>query len=66
MAASGPELDLELLTMRKGVVAVPKGMHTPMCYCGEIARLSSAMLSDMLTGCGSSCAPTMRMTQSSH
>jgi hypothetical protein len=35
MSASGPELDLELLTTRKEVVAVPKGIHTPMCYCGD-------------------------------
>jgi hypothetical protein len=35
MAASCPELDLELLTTRKEVVAVPKGIRTPMCYCGD-------------------------------
>jgi hypothetical protein len=39
MAASGPELDLELLTTRKDVVAVPKGMHTLMCYCGDNCKV---------------------------
>jgi hypothetical protein len=32
MASSGPELDLELLTSKKDKVAVPKGIHNPMCY----------------------------------
>jgi hypothetical protein len=31
MAASGPDLDLELLITSKEVIAVPKGIHTPMC-----------------------------------
>jgi hypothetical protein len=35
MASTGPELDLELLTRRKDNVPVPKGIHTPMCYCGD-------------------------------
>jgi hypothetical protein len=39
MAASGPELDLELLTTRKEVVAVPKGIHTPMFYCGDNCKV---------------------------
>jgi hypothetical protein len=39
MASSGPKLDLELLTSRKDNVAVPKGIHTPMCYCGENYKL---------------------------
>jgi hypothetical protein len=39
MAASGPELDLELLTTRKEVVVVPKGIHTPMCYCGDNCKV---------------------------
>ena len=39
MASSGPELDLELLTSRKDKVAVPKGIHTPMCYCGDNCKL---------------------------
>jgi hypothetical protein len=53
MAASSPELDSELLTTRKEVVAVPKGIHTPMCYYGDnckvvkckaLARLRDAVL----------------------
>ena len=39
MTSSGPEVNLEFLTMRKEVVAVPKGMHTPMCYCDENCKL---------------------------
>jgi hypothetical protein len=39
MAALGSELDLELLTMSKEVVAVPKGIHTPMCYCGDNCKI---------------------------
>jgi hypothetical protein len=39
MASSGPKLDLELLTSRKDKVAVPKGIHTPMCYCGDNCKL---------------------------
>jgi hypothetical protein len=35
MVSSGPELDLELLTSRKDKVVVPKGIHTPMCYCSD-------------------------------
>jgi hypothetical protein len=39
MAALSSELDLELLTMSKEVVAVPKGIHTPMCYCGDNCKV---------------------------
>ena len=39
MASSGPELDLDLLAMRKERVEVPKGIHTPMCYCGDNCKL---------------------------
>jgi hypothetical protein len=39
MAFLGPELDLELLTSRKDKVAVPKEIHTPMCYCGGNYKL---------------------------
>jgi hypothetical protein len=39
MASTGPELDLELLTSRKDMVEVPKGIHTPMCYCGDNCML---------------------------
>jgi hypothetical protein len=39
MAASCPELDLELLTTRQEVVVVPKGIHTPMCYCGDNCKV---------------------------
>jgi hypothetical protein len=39
MVALGPELDLELLTMRKEVVAVTKGIHTPMFYCGDNCKV---------------------------
>ena len=39
MASSGSQLDLNLLTMRKEIVAVPKGIHTPMCYCDENCKL---------------------------
>jgi hypothetical protein len=39
MASTGPELDLELLTSRKDKVSVPKGIHTPTCYCGDNYKL---------------------------
>jgi hypothetical protein len=39
MALTGPELDLELLASRKDKVLVPKGIHTPMCYCGDNYKL---------------------------
>jgi hypothetical protein len=39
MASMGPELDLELLTSRKDNVLLPKGIHTPMCYCGDNCKL---------------------------
>jgi hypothetical protein len=39
MATSGPELDLELLTTSKEVVAVPKGLHNPMCYYGDNCKV---------------------------
>jgi hypothetical protein len=39
MASTGPELDPELLTSRKDKVPVPKGIHTPMCYCGDNCKL---------------------------
>jgi hypothetical protein len=39
MATSGPELDLDFLTKRKGNVEVPKGIHTPMCFCGDNCNL---------------------------
>jgi hypothetical protein len=39
MASLGLELHLELLTSRKDKVAVPKGIHTPMCYCGDNSKL---------------------------
>jgi hypothetical protein len=39
MASTGPELDLEFLTSRKDKVEVPKGIHTPMCYCGDNCKL---------------------------
>jgi hypothetical protein len=39
MTSSGPELDLELLTSRKDKVVVPKGIHTPMFYCGDNCKL---------------------------
>jgi hypothetical protein len=39
MASSGPESDLELLTSRKDKVAVPTGIHTPMCYCSDNYKL---------------------------
>jgi hypothetical protein len=39
MYSSGPELDLDLLTMRKEEVAVPKVIHTLMFYCGDNCKL---------------------------
>jgi hypothetical protein len=39
MASSGPEWELEFLTKRKDNVAVPKGIHTPMCFCGDNCKL---------------------------
>jgi hypothetical protein len=39
MASMGPESDLELLTSRKDKFLVPKGIHTPMCYCGDNCKL---------------------------
>ena len=41
MASSGPELDLEFLTKRKDNVEVPKGIDTPMCFCGDNCKLVS-------------------------
>jgi hypothetical protein len=32
-------LDLELLTMSKEEVVMPKRIHTPMCYCGDNCKL---------------------------
>jgi hypothetical protein len=39
MASMGLELDLELLTSRKDKLQVPKGIHTPRCYCGDNCKL---------------------------
>jgi hypothetical protein len=39
MTSTGPEVDLDLLTSRKDKVQVPKGIHTPMCYCGDNCKL---------------------------
>ena len=39
MASSGPELDLDLLTMRKEEVPMPKVIYTPMCFCGDNCKL---------------------------
>jgi hypothetical protein len=39
MASSGPELDLEFLTKMKDNVGVPKGIHTPMCFCSDNCKL---------------------------
>jgi hypothetical protein len=39
MASTDLELDLELLTSRNDKVEVPKGIHTPMCYCGDNCKL---------------------------
>jgi hypothetical protein len=39
MTSTDPELDLEFLTSRKDKVEVPKGIHTPMCYCGDNCKL---------------------------
>jgi hypothetical protein len=39
MASLGPELDLEFLTKRKDNVKVPKGIDTPMCFCGDKCKL---------------------------
>jgi hypothetical protein len=39
MASSGPGLDLEFLTKRKGNVEVPKGVHTTMCFRGDNYKL---------------------------
>lgn len=37
--SSGPELDLELLRMRKVTVPVPRGINVPMCFCGDDCKL---------------------------
>jgi hypothetical protein len=39
MPSMGPGLDLEFVTSRKDKVEVPKGTHTPMCYCGDDCKL---------------------------
>jgi hypothetical protein len=39
MASSGPELDLGFLTTWKDNVVLPKGIHTPMCFCGDSCKL---------------------------
>ena len=39
MALSGLELDLDLLRQTKVTVSVPKGMHIPMCFCGDSCKL---------------------------
>jgi hypothetical protein len=40
MASSGPELDLEFLTTRgRTMLRVPKGVHIPMCFCGDNSKL---------------------------
>jgi hypothetical protein len=39
MATSGPKLDLDFLTKRKDNVEVPKGIHTPMCFCSDNCKL---------------------------
>jgi hypothetical protein len=37
MASPGPELDLEFLI--KDNVEMPKGINTPMCFCGDKCNL---------------------------
>jgi hypothetical protein len=37
--SSGPEVLLELLRMRKVTVPVPRGIHVPMCFCGDDCKL---------------------------
>jgi hypothetical protein len=39
MTTSGPELNLEFLIKRKDNVEVPKGIDTPMCFCGDKCKL---------------------------
>jgi hypothetical protein len=51
---SDPELDLELVTMRKEEVAVPKGITLLCVIVVTTASLSSARMSGTLAGCDSS------------
>jgi hypothetical protein len=38
MASLGPESDLEFPTLRKEEVAVPKEIHSPMCFCSDSCK----------------------------
>jgi hypothetical protein len=66
MASTGPKLDLELLTSRNDKVQVPKGMHTPMCYCGDNCKLVKCNVPGYCYGMSSSCARNTSMTPSHH
>jgi hypothetical protein len=50
MASLGPELDLESLTSRKDKDTVPKGIHTPICYCSNNCKLVKCNVSGTATG----------------
>ncbi|CAN6373464.1 unnamed protein product, partial [Urochloa humidicola] len=39
MASSGPNMDLDLLHMRKVNAPVPPGIYVPMCFSGDNCKL---------------------------